>query len=94
MQIGTELKLAPFPNTNRRDVFGVRRHVAAFKARTCPRTPKQCTTYSSPGFAALPEGDGPQGRGYSRFYLADPISSIPLRTADATATSADAEATA
>jgi hypothetical protein len=35
-------------------------------------------------FAALPERDGPQGRGYSRFCLADPISSIPLRTADAT----------
>ena len=58
------------------------------------RALQRCTTYSSPGFAALPEGDGPQGRGYSRFYLADPISSIPLRTADATATSADAEATA
>jgi hypothetical protein len=24
----------------------------------------------------LPEGNGPQGRGYSRFYLADPISYI------------------
>jgi len=27
-------------------IFGVRRHVAAFKARTCPRTPKGCATHS------------------------------------------------
>jgi len=32
MQIGTDLKLAPFPKTSRRDVFGVRRHVAAFQS--------------------------------------------------------------
>jgi hypothetical protein len=41
-------------------IFGVRRHVAAFKARTCPRTLKQLARRYPRDFS---------------FYVADPISS-------------------